>query len=114
MANKMSRQDRAKQFMPFSALKGYEEALRRKEKIVLPRMELSEEYQEVMDQELRKVKQRDIIEIVYYEKGEYLKMTGMVAKVDKDSRVLKIVDKKIGFDDLYAIQIKEFESVYKR
>ncbi len=34
MANraKMSRQDRAKQFMPFAALKGYPEALRKKEK----------------------------------------------------------------------------------
>lgn len=34
MANraKMSREDRAKQFMPFAALKGYPEALRRKEK----------------------------------------------------------------------------------
>ena len=29
---KMSREDRAKQFMPFAALKGYPEALRKKEK----------------------------------------------------------------------------------
>ncbi len=29
---KMSREDRAKQFMPFAALKGYEEALRAVEK----------------------------------------------------------------------------------
>lgn len=31
---KMSREDRAKQFMPFAALKGYPEALRKKEKEV--------------------------------------------------------------------------------
>ena len=41
----MSRQDRAKQFMPFAALKGYEEALRKKEKITVPKAELSEERQ---------------------------------------------------------------------
>lgn len=29
---KMSREERAKQFMPFAALKGYQEALRKKEK----------------------------------------------------------------------------------
>ena len=29
---KMCREDRAKQFMPFAALKGYPEALRKKEK----------------------------------------------------------------------------------
>ncbi|MFR3391235.1 MAG: hypothetical protein ACLTT1_12025 [[Clostridium] scindens] len=33
MENKMSREDRAKQFMPFAALKGYPEALRKKEKV---------------------------------------------------------------------------------
>ena len=32
--------DRAKQFMPFSALKGLDEALRAKEKIVVPKVEL--------------------------------------------------------------------------
>ena len=32
---KMAREDRAKQFMPFAALKGYPEALRRKEELFL-------------------------------------------------------------------------------
>ena len=39
-------ENRAKQFMPFAALKGYEAALRAKEKIVVPKMELSEEKKE--------------------------------------------------------------------
>lgn len=41
----MSREERAKQFMPFAALKGYPDALRKKEKIIVPKMELSEEYE---------------------------------------------------------------------
>lgn len=43
---KMSREERAKQFMPFAALKGYEEALREKEREVAGREkkeQLSEE-----------------------------------------------------------------------
>ena len=36
----MSRENRAKQFMPFAALKGLEEALEKKEKIVVPKAEL--------------------------------------------------------------------------
>ena len=36
---RMNREDRAKQFMPFAALKGYPEALRKKEKIVVPKIE---------------------------------------------------------------------------
>ena len=57
MANrpKMSREDRAKQFMPFAALKGYPEALRKKEKIVVPRAEVSEEYAEVLDMRAKRL-----------------------------------------------------------
>lgn len=105
MANrpKMSREDRAKQFMPFAALKGYQEALRKKEKIVVPRTEVSEEYAEVLDRKLRKVKKNDIITVIYFCNQEYLKKTGMVSRIDKSARVLKIVNTKIGFDDIYDI-----------
>ena len=44
---KMSREERAKQFMPFAALKGHTEALRKKEKIRVEKQELSEEYKEI-------------------------------------------------------------------
>ena len=37
---KMDREERAKQFMPFAALKGYHEALRKKEREVEEWMEL--------------------------------------------------------------------------
>ena len=40
----MSRENRAKQFMPFAALKGLEEALEKKEKIVVPKAELCDDY----------------------------------------------------------------------
>ena len=106
MANrpKMSREDRAKQFMPFAALKGYPEALRKKEKIVVPRAELSEEYAEVLDRKLRKVKKKDIITVIYFYNGEYLKKTGMVSRIDETARVLKIVNTKIGFEDIFDIK----------
>ena len=40
---------RAKQFMPFDALKGLREALAAKEHIVVPKIELSEEMLEDLD-----------------------------------------------------------------
>ena len=52
----MNREERAKQFMPFAALKGYHEALRKKE-------------QEVQAYELHRIPGNDII-TVYIEKGE--------------------------------------------
>lgn len=104
---KMNREERAKQFMPFAALKGYPEALRKKEKIVVPKAEVSEEYAEVLDRKLRCVRNNDIITAIYYCNNEYLKKTGMVSRVDKTARVLKIVNTKISFDDIYDIIISE-------
>lgn len=100
---KMSREDRAKQFMPFAALKGYPEALQKKEKIVVPKVEVSEEYAEVLDRKLRNVKRNDIITVIYYSNHEYLKKTGMVSRIDETARIMKIVNTKISFDDIYDI-----------
>lgn len=111
MASKMSREERAKQFMPFAALKGYPDALRKKEKIVVPKTELSEEYKEELDRKLRQVQKNDMITVVYYEKNEYLKKTGMVSRIDETARILKIVNTKISFENIYDIsgeKIKEF------
>ena len=45
---KMSREERAKQFMPFAALKGYEEALREKEREIAER----EKKEQLSDEEV--------------------------------------------------------------
>lgn len=100
---KMSREDRAKQFMPFAALKGYEEELRKKEKIVVPKIELSEERKDELDRQFMKIRKKDIVTAVYFCRGEYLKVTGMVSRIDTDARLLVIVNTKIPFEDLYDI-----------
>lgn len=102
---RMERAERAKQFMPFAALKGYEEALKKKEKIVVPKMELTEDYAEVLDRTLQQLKKNDIVTAVYFSNGEYVRVTGMVSRIDVTSRVLKIVNEKILFDDLYELTI---------
>ena len=105
--HKMGRAERAKQFMPFAALKGYYEALRKKEKIVVEKKELAEEYMAELELELRQVKRNDIITVVYFCKTEYLQVTGQVTKIDKVYRVLKVVNTRINFDDLYSIVREE-------
>lgn len=100
---KMNREDRAKQFMPFAALKGYPEVLRKKEKIIVPKIEMSPEYQEELNRKLLRVEKNKIVTVIYFEKGEYLKVTGMVSRLDETARLIKIVNTKIFFDDLYDI-----------
>lgn len=103
MVYKMTREERAKQFMPFAALKGYPEALQKKEKIVVPKGALAQEHQEELDWKLKQVQHNEMITVVYFCKDEYLKLTGMVSKIDESARILKIVNTKIPFDDLYDI-----------
>lgn len=100
---KMSREDRAKQFMPFAALKGYPDALRKKEKIVVPKIELSEDYAEELDRKLNLIRPGDIVTVVYFFKDEYLKLTGIVAKLNRDGRFIQIVGTRIPLADVYDI-----------
>lgn len=101
---KMDREERAKQFMPFAALKGYPEALRKKEKMIVDKKELSEEYKEELDKRLRQVKKNDMITVVYYENQEYIQVSGRVSKIDETARILKIVNTKISFENLLDIR----------
>lgn len=103
MRIKMSQAERAKQFMPFAALKGFSEALQKKEKAFVPQAELSEEYQEELNRRLQKIRKDDFISIVYYHNGEYLRISGAVSKIDKTIRMIKVVNTEIRFDDIYDI-----------
>lgn len=104
---KMSREERAKQFMPFAALKGYQEALREKEKIVVEKIELSDERKEELDRQFVQIRRNQIVTVIYFCEGEYLKITGMVSGFDVNSRVIKIVNTKIRFEDIYEIELNE-------
>lgn len=101
--------NRAKQFVPFAAVKGYEEALRAKEKIVVEKIELSEERKAELDFKLHQIHKNDIITVVYYYEEEYIKIEGMVSRLDTDARVLKVVNTKIPFDDIYELSGEKIE-----
>lgn len=102
---KMTVADRAKQFAPFSALRGLPEELARKEKICLPRRILSPDMAEQLDRMLQSLHPGHMVTVVYYREGEYLKKTGMVAGVDRRLRLLQVVEEEIPFDDLFEIRM---------
>ena len=95
--------NRAKQFVPFAAVKGFEEALRAKERIIVEKIELSEERKAELDFKLHQVHKNDIVSVVYFDKDEYVKVEGMVSRLDTDARILKVVNTKISFDDIYEL-----------
>lgn len=101
---KMDRANRAKQFMPFDALKGFREALKEKERIIIPKQELSEEQRMELDYKLQKLHRMDIVTAEYFQDGEYVQTTGVVTQIDETNRILRLVNTSIPFDDIARLQ----------
>lgn len=100
----MPRTDRASQFMPFAALKGFEETLREKEHIETEKVILTDEALEYLDYQLSLLHVGDMITIIYYDFGAYIQKTGLISRIKKDARYLTIVATDISFDDIREIQ----------
>ena len=100
-------QDRAKIFLSFAALKGFEEALREKEKVVVKKKSLSEDMKQVISYRLSKLKKGDMVKVIYYDSSDYLKIQGLVSKIDLTYQELTVVKTKINFNDIYELRIIE-------
>ena len=100
---KMSISNRAKQFAPFDALKGFREALKEKEKIKIDKKELSDDRSKEINDLLKDMKEGMLITIVYYSDGEYIQLTGIIVKIEKQKRCMQIAETIIYFDDIYDI-----------
>ena len=98
-------EERAKQFMPFAALRGLPDALAQKEKVLVPKIELSPEMEEELDRQMHLLSKGKMAYVVYLHKGEYIKITGLVARMDETSRLLQIVNTKIRFEDILQVEI---------
>lgn len=106
---KMPIEERAKQFMPFAALRGLPDALAQKEKVLVPKIELSPEMEEELDRQMHRLAKGQMACVVYFHQGEYIKITGLVARMDETSRLLQIVNTKIRFEDI--LQVESWQNV---
>lgn len=98
-------EQRAKQFAPFAAIRGLQEALERMERVVVEKVELSEEMAEELNWKMQMIKGGELVTVVYFSGEQYLKKTGIVARINQNSRIIQIVDTRISFDDLYDLEI---------
>lgn len=117
----MSRADRAKIFMPFSALKGYEEAIEEKQKLTMERVVLSEEQKEELDRKLKVLAEmipkgiKPVIKVSYFqidfkisskenrEIGKYIEISGKLKKIDVIYEVLSLEEMNIKMKDILDI-----------
>lgn len=113
---RMSKENRAAQFSPFSALVGYQEALDEEKREVDEKRYLCSEEVENISKKLNfikfNLKECPYIEITFYVKdkkkngGKYISKKGNVKKIDEIFKIMYLKDgTEIAFDDIFNIKI---------
>lgn len=89
---------RAKQFLPFDALKGLQEALRDKEIEYEEKRDLSEDTLNELNNKFNQIENESYVEITFYKNGKYSEIKGKVTNID-------YIKKKIQINEKYNINI---------
>ncbi|MBQ9941479.1 MAG: hypothetical protein IJP03_00580 [Christensenellaceae bacterium] len=101
----MTRQQRAKQFMPFDAMKGLQEALRDREErhTRVARKEISGEDKEAVCAVLARLQKGDEVKLEYYRRFHHAAAAGRVTGISYAGRFLQLEGERICFEDIYTI-----------
>ncbi len=87
---KMTLLQRAKQFMPFAALKGFQELLEETAQYKESRKELSEEQLDVLDRQCKGLVIGNLVSVVYHNGRVYDTVQGRLQKVDTVYRTMTV------------------------
>lgn len=101
----LSKEDRARIFLPFDALNGLHEALHEKEIQHVDRIILTEEMQDEIAEKLLILDTDTEVEIVYYSHGQYVNEKGLISKLDTVRQRIIINGTTIKFIDIFRIDI---------
>lgn len=99
------RADRAAQFMPFAALRGYYDLLRQEERVPEPRHELTDEEAAGLSRAVAGVRKRQMVRVRYYDRDAYVELTGCVSHIDLAAREIWVVKTRIALDDIIALEV---------
>lgn len=111
---RMSIQNRAAQFAPFSALTGYADEIREFVRLTDKKIELEEEAKEELNRKLQKIKihikDRINVNFTYFIKdklkngGAYVETYGVINKIDENNKIIVLNTKEeIPIDDILEI-----------
>lgn len=100
---KMPISERAKLFAPFSPVRGLEEALARKERMMTAKKELSDEAASELDAKIRSIRKGMEVSLTFFSEDEYVQATGKVCVIREAERKIKIDDTWVTFEDILDI-----------
>ncbi len=102
--SKMPISERAKQFSPFSALRGLEEALQKKEEelSLVTKPELSPEREAEINQKLKELQNGDRVKITYYCLGQIITVTDEFISLSRDD--IELQENTIRLTDILDVK----------
>lgn len=103
------RNERAKQFMPFDAMKGLKEALedRLERHTRVEKQDILEDKAEEISEVLMKLERGMVVSVTYYKAFHYKEAEGEVIKIDSIYKYFILNEEKIFFNDIYEIKITD-------
>lgn len=100
----MTQQERAKQFAPYSALKGLGAVLRSAGQETVERVILGEDAAQELDRCLRELRPGDSIRVRYYLRRQYVELSGEVKKIDLDRRTVQVDSVQVPIRDILRLE----------
>ena len=100
----MKREDRAKQFMPFAALKGYDALIKKAEMSKCERRFPAEDAAEEINETIKALEPGDNVSVVWYCRGEEKSISGRLNGIDEFRKRLTINDCCIPIADIYELK----------
>ena len=117
---RMPREERAKQFMPFAALKGYEDAIAGKQQLYERRMELDEESRERLDRLLLDLRDRlsrrehPSVRVSWFspkpdepDLGQYLQTDGQLQKLSMERQTMTVDGQTLPLREIVSLVCPE-------
>ena len=96
--------ERARQFMPFAALRGYYDLIRERERVPEERRDLTEEDIERLSGVLGGLKKGQMVRARYYDRDAYVTREGVVTRIDPVAHELTVVTTVVRFEDLLELE----------
>ena len=120
----MSREQRAAQFAPFSALTGYEDAIKETARLTNRKIEVDDGLREILNNKLNiineNISKNYLVTITYFipdkkkNGGEYINIVGEVRRIDIVNNIIIMKDKtKINMNDVLNIQSDLFKDIFE-
>lgn len=96
--------ERARQFLPFDALKGFKESLEKTERLLENKKTLAIDSEEELNNKFLTLSVGSRVLVKFYYQFEYIEAYGTVKKIDTIYKNLYLSNSKISFDDIIDIK----------